>query len=485
MGHANGNITAPVNTDDVSSVLGVSSHDVATLCTHEKVNKWSKHKPVRGESPADYDTWTRDTGNIRATSGYPIRWGMELPFNTQQQLNISSITTGLKWLKPLAWRAAHRTNATSEGNVRNYVYKKPVLGTDFCRLTDFVGYWHTATEAWSVGVAGATDKGTQPNYDGSTGTDLAVDTFDTSTLDFYIGTTVDADIKFHDIFDIQGYRFFIELYLNDASVSSDSDVPNAVIVSTQDLTALGTWGIRFSIPVGTVATKCGITYGTGVQKIVAVLGVNRFGDVPPLTEEKTQDNKGLGYAWLSSTYYNTIAEGVGSIPPWSKTHKPFICDIEFRSYSKISLWPTKYAKPAATETYYDMPTTAKSLGADGIKFKMTVHNKGTTAFTFNNPQNKFQIQARGNFKTSDPSYEAMCLNPFEGKWKEAKFYTDPDCTNASQVTVNGGTYKYDIYMECRGFIPIGEVNAFTMRVSTDGGVNYVITASFSGLFIVP
>jgi len=32
MGHANGIIPAPVNTDDISATLGVASHDVATLC---------------------------------------------------------------------------------------------------------------------------------------------------------------------------------------------------------------------------------------------------------------------------------------------------------------------------------------------------------------------------------------------------------------------------------------------------------------------
>ncbi len=42
MGHNNGVITAPVNTDDVSAVLGANSHDVATLCSHERINKWSK-----------------------------------------------------------------------------------------------------------------------------------------------------------------------------------------------------------------------------------------------------------------------------------------------------------------------------------------------------------------------------------------------------------------------------------------------------------
>jgi len=53
MGHANGIITAPVNTDDISATLGVASHDVATLCTSDRINRWSKYKPIRG---GDYHT---------------------------------------------------------------------------------------------------------------------------------------------------------------------------------------------------------------------------------------------------------------------------------------------------------------------------------------------------------------------------------------------------------------------------------------------
>lgn len=472
----------------MSAVLGVASHDVVTLGTHERNNKFSKRKPVRGESPSDYATWDKNTGNVRAAVGYPIVWGMEIPFNTWQQLGTSGTTAGHRRLKPLAWRAAHRYNATSEGNVRNYVYKRPVVGTDFVRLGDYNGYWHNAADPWSVGVAGAEDQHSTSAYDGSTGCSLAVDTFDTATLRFFIGTPDNADIKFADLFGEQGYRFFIELYLNDSSVSSDSDVPNAVIVSTKDLSALG-WGASYEIPVSTIASKCGITWGTGIQKIIAVLGVNKFGDVPPLTEEKSQSGSGLGYAWLASTYYNTIAEGVGSIPPWSKQHKPFICDIEFRSYSKVTIAPSQYANPVSGSYTTNMPTSNIAWHSDGIRLKTTVSNKGTSAFTLNDTpkKNKFQIQAQGQFDTSDPSVAAMCLTPFEGKWKDVEIGTDPvfgSGFSTNPITIAAGASNGNIYMRCLGFMPKGTVTAFGMRVSTDGGQTWVITAHFSGAFVV-
>lgn len=43
----NGKITPPISIDDVKSVLGESSNDVATLCKSTKINKWSKNKPIK------------------------------------------------------------------------------------------------------------------------------------------------------------------------------------------------------------------------------------------------------------------------------------------------------------------------------------------------------------------------------------------------------------------------------------------------------
>lgn len=40
-------IEAPVSVDTVRKVLGEKSTDIASLCASEKVNMWSKHKPVK------------------------------------------------------------------------------------------------------------------------------------------------------------------------------------------------------------------------------------------------------------------------------------------------------------------------------------------------------------------------------------------------------------------------------------------------------
>ena len=46
----NGNITAPVSIDDVKSVLGYDSNDLASLCTYEGINMWAKYKPVDSDN---------------------------------------------------------------------------------------------------------------------------------------------------------------------------------------------------------------------------------------------------------------------------------------------------------------------------------------------------------------------------------------------------------------------------------------------------
>lgn len=43
----NGKITPPISIDDVKSVLGESSNDLATLCKSPNINKWSKNKPIK------------------------------------------------------------------------------------------------------------------------------------------------------------------------------------------------------------------------------------------------------------------------------------------------------------------------------------------------------------------------------------------------------------------------------------------------------
>lgn len=80
MSVSNGKITAPVSIDDVRSVLGYGSNDLASLCTYEGINMWAKYKPVDSDNAfLDINTgWKgkRNDCNInypKATSIYDIK----------------------------------------------------------------------------------------------------------------------------------------------------------------------------------------------------------------------------------------------------------------------------------------------------------------------------------------------------------------------------------------------------------------------------
>ncbi|MDE5887388.1 MAG: hypothetical protein K2H46_07370 [Muribaculaceae bacterium] len=123
MGNANGRIYAPVNTDDVSTVLGVNSDLINYLCSnlHGKINMWAKYKPESHNTPESINLIMRQTNNF----------GLE---PTAEYFSI------------YAFREAVRKNEFNGG----WRYIAP-SGNDFMRLDDFVsedgnaGYDHNAT----------------------------------------------------------------------------------------------------------------------------------------------------------------------------------------------------------------------------------------------------------------------------------------------------------------------------------------------------
>lgn len=107
MGHSNGVITAPINTDDVSSVLGHASHDVKTLCMSDKIKKYAKYKPVIIDTPVD----------ITDAQRRAVNYGMNV---RQTTLTQAKANTQMPWLY----------NA--------------IGSTNWGRLTDFDGYDHNS-----------------------------------------------------------------------------------------------------------------------------------------------------------------------------------------------------------------------------------------------------------------------------------------------------------------------------------------------------
>ena len=118
MALANGKITAPVSVDDVKSVLGESSNDLAALCKSSKINVWAKYKPTVFPSPFPDDWYKAKDGNFG--------------------LNITVDNAKSNW-KDLVAEYSKVNNGYST------LYNKPIGGASSpYRLGDFRGYFHNA-----------------------------------------------------------------------------------------------------------------------------------------------------------------------------------------------------------------------------------------------------------------------------------------------------------------------------------------------------
>lgn len=127
MGYSNGIIYAPVNSDDVGAVIGLSSHDWGTLCSSDNIKPWAKYKPVRVSTPA----------TITDAQRKAVNYGIA---------NIPYFTLGANMASFMRGAGAVPTNGAKQ---EYFVYERINPLTDYSRLDDFVkdntkGYWHNA-----------------------------------------------------------------------------------------------------------------------------------------------------------------------------------------------------------------------------------------------------------------------------------------------------------------------------------------------------
>ena len=122
MGHTSSKITAPVSLHgDVYPVLGINKsgdyYDTGWVCgnSHGKINKWSKRKPIRYAQPGELT---------------------DAQFKGTYADNNQGIYYGLK--------VASEAGRLGQLHTASWEYLPPRPGTDWCRLTDFVGYDHNA-----------------------------------------------------------------------------------------------------------------------------------------------------------------------------------------------------------------------------------------------------------------------------------------------------------------------------------------------------
>lgn len=118
MSVSNGKIIAPVSIDDVKSILGESSNDLATLCKSPKINMWAKYKPTVYPFPFLDDWYKGRDGN----------YGLDITIDN----------------KVNSWSALVAEYSKTNNGYGN-LYKRPTGGSSApYRLGDFRGYNHNA-----------------------------------------------------------------------------------------------------------------------------------------------------------------------------------------------------------------------------------------------------------------------------------------------------------------------------------------------------
>lgn len=90
MSISNGKIVAPVSIDDVKSILGESTDDLGTLCRSDKINIWSRYKPISCKGvfkdyPIIEDSY-ETVNSVFNKYKCDIRCGMNIPIDTYKNL---------------------------------------------------------------------------------------------------------------------------------------------------------------------------------------------------------------------------------------------------------------------------------------------------------------------------------------------------------------------------------------------------------------
>lgn len=145
----NGNISAPVSIDDVKSVLGESSNDLATLCNSDGIVPWSKYKPIAYSQPFTDTPPVREDRTIDVTSynGTPciVRCGMlvpEIKYNVNNFSNIFDIAERLE--SDNTWGNIYSPSATYN------VYPLHGGTSEPYRLGDFRNYSGYASKSFAI-----------------------------------------------------------------------------------------------------------------------------------------------------------------------------------------------------------------------------------------------------------------------------------------------------------------------------------------------
>lgn len=463
MSHQDGHITAPVNTDDVSSVLGENSHDVGTLCLSGSIVKWNKSKPYRGTSPTVYDRTTHNSANQTGmylgsrgqATGYPVYWGLKYPMNTAQQNNSGLASSRLL---ELCYDVAMR----SGGKHPNYEYVPPVAGTDFFRLEDFIDYYHHVGAFIDAGVVGVAKQS-------NNAAKIKVNRFANPYIRAYakIPNTATGFLFSDLIPNASEYYLVAEFYKESDWKSNSTSVPFYTATSQANLGTTSSV-IVLDVLLSDIKSKGGFT--ENAYNFYVCVGFNRKN---------------------GASFYGSSA----FVAPWSAAGTECATFVQVMSGAPYLLTISEYATILNLPTYTAFATSpqVKITTAD-LYFKGTMKNNDTAnAMILNNPTNatslKFAAQAVGSYSES-VSGHPISDNP--NRMDDNNGYVVPldvgenpyaSDSNVSITIPAGGTktlhfkstYKYEGGQ--RKLMPYGHTTQINFFVSNDNGETWEIVGT--------
>lgn len=477
MGHANGVITAPVNTDDIGSVIGSASHDVATLCLDNKIMKFNKNKPYRGTSPAVADRKNDNAGTNNdngtgkfcgnrgsgTTTGFPCYWGMRYPMNTsvQNSVKVGTNTAGTTtYLICLCYDVCN-----GKGNHPNYEYMKPVAGTDFFRLEDFIGYNHTATSYIESGLRG--------QRIGETYATMAIMYTSLTPIIAYVQLSPDScKFELKDIIpEADKYRLVMEFYKYDTTnvwkQGSDAS-PFYIVRSTGSLDTTSPY-IQISAKPSDIL-NAGHTAGLwnkndSLEKtFIVCVGMEKIDD------------------------HGIPVGGSGFIAPWVEGKHTCATLVKIAMASGFAVALQKYSlvsTPSSESQYTEFTTSEIVISQTFIYFKTKITNNDTTALNIyksNAPAGSHNAMFRawavgGGYGDPDnmtgaggnEGHFADGGTNATGAHRNLDVGTEPDVSaNVSYITIPAGASR-TVYFKANNFFPKGNTTQIFIEVSTDGG----------------
>ena len=162
MSTSNGKITAPVTIGDIARTIGVASGELGQLCTSEKINKWSRYKPIGSTTPNEIP---QSEFKTYKENGVSKPFGLLMPVisigSYQATIDVSGDQTDPSVMnKASVWE--YSKPQKDESKILGEIWGKTIYGTvnDYrCRKSDFNGYVHRAEPLFNINWNDDTSKG--------------------------------------------------------------------------------------------------------------------------------------------------------------------------------------------------------------------------------------------------------------------------------------------------------------------------------------